>query len=186
MYKKQMQIRDFHRACNLKAGEGPDELPIRPESWNPDEMKLRFDLIKEEVIELADAINAGNATEVVDALCDIVYVTYGFFVSIGIDSEPFEEEVHRTNMLKASGPKREDGKQLKPEGWQPPRIAQMLDQMYNHYYGAPVEDSTDQSDLKSRILSVVKDSSGPSSFVSGSEVHGLLQTEETRGRLPDS
>lgn len=46
---------------------------------------------------------------------------------LGIDMRPFFLEVHRTNMWKLKGPKREDGKQLKPEGWKPPR----LEAMYN-------------------------------------------------------
>ncbi len=44
---------------------------------------------------------------------------------LSVDLVPFFREVHRTNMLKVSGPIREDGKRLKPEGWQPPRIAEM-------------------------------------------------------------
>ena len=41
---------------------------------------------------------------------------------LGVKITPFFHEVHRTNMHKLSGPRREDGKQLKPEGWKPPRI----------------------------------------------------------------
>lgn len=46
---------------------------------------------------------------------------------IGVDLRPFFREVHRTNMWKLKGPKREDGKQLKPPDWHPPR----LEGMYN-------------------------------------------------------
>ncbi len=46
---------------------------------------------------------------------------------LGLDLRPFFSEVHRTNMKKFSGPKREDGKQLKPADWKPPRIAKMVD-----------------------------------------------------------
>lgn len=45
---------------------------------------------------------------------------------LGVDLRPFFREVHRTNMNKLKGPKREDGKQLKPDGWKPPRIEAML------------------------------------------------------------
>lgn len=48
---------------------------------------------------------------------------------LGIDLRPFFDEVHRTNMLKAGGPVREDGKKLKPPGWKPPRIADMYAQL---------------------------------------------------------
>lgn len=46
--------------------------------------------------------------------------------SLGLDIKPLFEEVHRTNMLKVGGPTRADGKILKPEGWQPPRIRELL------------------------------------------------------------
>jgi predicted HAD superfamily Cof-like phosphohydrolase len=36
--------------------------------------------------------------------------------------EPIFAEIHRSNMNKLNGPKRADGKQLKPEGWKPPDI----------------------------------------------------------------
>lgn len=49
---------------------------------------------------------------------------------LGIDLAPFFLEVHRTNMNKLNGPKREsDGKQLKPEGWLPPRISSMYNRV---------------------------------------------------------
>ena len=51
---------------------------------------------------------------------------------LGIDLRPFFREVHRTNMLKLTGPKREDGKQLKPPGWEPPRIQAMLEELQLH------------------------------------------------------
>jgi len=57
---------------------------------------------------------------------------------LGIDLRPFFREVHRTNMLKTTGPVREDGKRLKPEGWQPPRI----EAMYAKRKGMPVPEDT--------------------------------------------
>lgn len=44
----------------------------------------------------------------------------------GIDLRPVWSEVHAANMRKTTGPVREDGKRLKPEGWQPPDIAGVL------------------------------------------------------------
>ena len=38
---------------------------------------LRYDLIKEELNELKDAIDKKDIKEVADALTDILYVTYG-------------------------------------------------------------------------------------------------------------
>jgi Phosphoribosyl-ATP pyrophosphohydrolase len=48
---------------------------------------------------------------------------------LGVDLKPFFLEVHRTNMNKLRGPKREDGKQLKPSDWKPPRIEAMYNRL---------------------------------------------------------
>jgi predicted HAD superfamily Cof-like phosphohydrolase len=66
----------------------------------------------------------------VDALCDLLYVTYGAAVDLGVDLQPFFAEVHRSNMAKVGGRKREDGKWLKPAGWTPPDIAGLLSRLY--------------------------------------------------------
>lgn len=50
-------------------------------------------------------------------------------LGLGVDLAPFFKEVHRTNMHKLEGPKREDGKQLKPPGWKPPRIEEMYSKL---------------------------------------------------------
>ncbi len=64
--------------------------------------------------------------EAIDGLCDSNYVNFGTAVVLGVDLQPFYDEVHRSNMAKEGGPMRADGKVLKPEGWQPPRIAEIL------------------------------------------------------------
>jgi len=64
--------------------------------------------------------------EVIDAIADITVVIHNTSNAMGIDIEPFFDEVHRTNMQKADGPLREDGKRLKPLDWKPPRIEKML------------------------------------------------------------
>lgn len=56
------------------------------------------------------------------------YAADGLAINLG----PFFQEVHRTNMHKLKGPKREDGKQLKPEGWKPPRIKALYDKIKYH------------------------------------------------------
>lgn len=65
----------------------------------------------------------------VDALCDILYVTVGAAIEMGVDIQPFFDLVHAANLAKASGPVREDGKRLKPPGWMPPDIAGLLEQI---------------------------------------------------------
>jgi predicted HAD superfamily Cof-like phosphohydrolase len=66
----------------------------------------------------------------IDGLCDLLATVYGYAVTIGVDLAPFWDEVHRTNLAKVGGPVREDGKRLKPDGWQPPNIAGLLERLY--------------------------------------------------------
>ena len=57
----------------------------------------------------------------VDALADILVVTYGAAVEMGVDLEPIFREVHRSNMSKDGG-KDAGGKILKGKGFSPPDI----------------------------------------------------------------
>ena len=76
----------------------------------PDEktMKLRFDLIKEELNELEDAMKEKDLKEVADALTDILYVTYGAGHAFGINLDSCFKEVQNSNMSKLG----EDGKPI--------------------------------------------------------------------------
>lgn len=112
----QRDVEDFHRALEIPIGDAP--AVRRPE--------LRASLIEEEARETIEAILAGDLVEAIDGLCDLLCVTYGAAAEFGVDLAPFWNEVHRTNMAKAGGPMREDGKRLKPPGWQPPDIAGIL------------------------------------------------------------
>lgn len=68
----------------------------------------------------------GVWAQVIDAMCDIIVVVHNTSNAMGIDLEPFFDEVHRTNMAKVGGGKRADGKAMKPTGWRPPQIKRML------------------------------------------------------------
>ena len=103
-----------------------------PGTWNTVKFpaELRLKLIREEVDELTDAIEKKNWIEVVDAICDLLYVTYGAASALGVDIEPFFAEVHRSNMAKLGDDgkpiRREDGKVLKPLTWTPPDLMSIL------------------------------------------------------------
>ena len=62
--------------------------------------KLRLDLIKEELEELAEAMSNNDLLEVADALTDILYVTYGAGHAFGIDLDKCFDEVQNSNMSK--------------------------------------------------------------------------------------
>jgi len=63
-------------------------------------VQLRYDLIKEELEELNQAIKDNDIKEVADALTDILYVTYGAGHAFGIDLDKCFEEVQKSNMSK--------------------------------------------------------------------------------------
>jgi predicted HAD superfamily Cof-like phosphohydrolase len=121
--KEQAMVAAFHR----KFGTPP---PERPDLEHfPGELRVR--LIQEESAEFAQAVAEGDLPEMVDALCDLLYVTYGAAVDLGVDLEPFFAAVHRTNMDKVGGHRRADGKWVKPAGWRPPDVAGLLQRLYD-------------------------------------------------------
>lgn len=87
---------------------------------------LRRELILEEMSETVDALDKGDLVGIADGITDSIVVLLGTAVSYGIDIQPIWDEVHKTNMAKIDTPKRADGKSMKPEGWEPPRIELLL------------------------------------------------------------
>ena len=69
---------------------------------------LRYDLIKEELGELKEAIDNKDIKEVADALTDILYVTYGAGHAFGINLDKCFKEVQNSNMSKLG----KDGKPI--------------------------------------------------------------------------
>ena len=61
---------------------------------------LRYNLIKEELDELKQALDNKDLLEVADALTDILYVTYGAGHAFGIDLDKCFDEVQNSNMSK--------------------------------------------------------------------------------------
>jgi predicted HAD superfamily Cof-like phosphohydrolase len=155
MNKAQEQVRDFHR----EVIDGPTS-PAEPRVRNPE---LRASLILEEAIETAVALvgsaraqtivqaqlvgvlqesaRAGKGepclVDAIDGCMDLLYVAYGTCEDIGIDAEPFFDEVHRSNMAKRDPEGRQKisatplGKKLKPPGWTPPDIDGVLVRFQN-------------------------------------------------------
>jgi len=90
-------------------------------------------LIEEEHKELKQALIDNNDVEVLDALIDILVVTIGAIHSTGWDGEGAWKEVMSTNFAKIDRTmgkvrRREDGKILKPLGWEPPNLTPFLNQ----------------------------------------------------------
>ena len=112
-------IYDFHKVCGHHIGEKPSIPPVEV-------FKLRWNLIKEEMEETLEALFKDDLEKIADGIADSIVVLLGTAVSYGIDIRLIWDEVHRTNMAKVGGPKRPDGKSLKPEGWEPPKIKGLL------------------------------------------------------------
>jgi predicted HAD superfamily Cof-like phosphohydrolase len=104
------------------------------EDYNQSQYKLYCDLIDEEFNdEFKTALANNDRVEQLDALIDILVVTIGAIHSGGFDAEGAWNEVMRTNFAKIDAEtgkvrKREDGKVLKPEGWQPPNLVPFVNQ----------------------------------------------------------
>ena len=83
---------------------------IREKASFPNEKitSLRYDLIKEELDELKEAMDNKDIKEVADALTDILYVTYGAGHAFGVDLDKCFEEVQNSNMSKLGS----DGKPI--------------------------------------------------------------------------
>ena len=123
------RLEEFHAAV----GEAVPRVPTVP---NAATLELRQRLIEEEFKETLEAFAELRANPEVTGeafahlmreLTDLLYVTYGTFVACGVDADAVFAEVHRANLHKASGPRRADGKVLKPADWQPPNIAGILE-----------------------------------------------------------
>ena len=76
------------------------EIKNKPEFPNNKIKQLRYELIKEELNELKNAMQTKNLKEVADALTDILYVTYGAGHAYGINLDKCFEEVQKSNMSK--------------------------------------------------------------------------------------
>ena len=69
---------------------------------------LRISLINEELEEFKEAIKTNDLKEVVDALTDILYVTYGAGHAFGVNLDKCFDEVQQSNMSKLG----DDGKPI--------------------------------------------------------------------------
>ena len=84
------------------------EVKDKVEFPNEKTVQLRYELIKEELEELNQAIKDKDIKEVADALTDILYVTYGAGHAFGIDLDKCFNEVQQSNMSKLGS----DGKPI--------------------------------------------------------------------------
>jgi len=119
MTDEQRMVAEFHRRFGIAIGT----IPAAPDEAT---RSLRVNLIKEEFDELQEALAMQNLSAIAKELADLLYVVYGTAVSCGIDLEPVFQEVHRSNLSKVGGSRREDGKWIKPPTYSPACIQPIL------------------------------------------------------------
>ena len=103
----------------------------KPQFPDDKTVKLRYDLIKEELDELEIAMKTKNMKEIADALTDILYVTYGAGCAYGIDLDKCFKEVQRANMSKLGEDGKpiynEKGKVMKGPNYSEPNLKQFIE-----------------------------------------------------------
>jgi predicted HAD superfamily Cof-like phosphohydrolase len=122
--KKQIeQLKQWHDATGIAT---PNKITALLE----ERMSLRFALMEEENLEY---MRARNYTEIADSIGDMLYVLVGTILEHGLADkiEAIFDEIHRSNMTKVVDGKvirRDDGKILKPEGYEKPNLKPILEQ----------------------------------------------------------
>jgi len=103
----------------------------KPQIPDDKTMRLRYDLIKEELDELEQAMKDKNLKEIADALTDILYVTYGAGFAYGVDLDKCFKEVQRANMSKLGADGKpiynEKGKVMKGPNYSEPNLKQFVE-----------------------------------------------------------
>ena len=106
------------------------EIKEKAEFPNEKITSLRYDLIKEELQELKEALDSKDIKEVADALADILYVTYGAGHAFGIDLDKCFEEVQNSNMSKLGSNGKpiynEQGKVMKGPNYFKPNLSKFV------------------------------------------------------------
>jgi predicted HAD superfamily Cof-like phosphohydrolase len=126
-------LREFHRAMGLDL----DVFHV-----GKDLLRLRMRLVREEYEEVREEFEKAVAGRLdrealTKELADLVYVTYGFAASLGIDLDGALQEVHRSNMTKldpATGRPFKDagGKVIKPPTYSPADVWQFSNSAIDH------------------------------------------------------
>ena len=91
---------------------------------------LRIGLINEELEEFKEAIKNNDLKEAIDALTDILYVTYGAGHAFGVNLDECFDEVQKSNMSKLGKDGKpiynEAGKVMKGPGYFKPDLSKFI------------------------------------------------------------
>jgi len=123
MNKMQQMVQDFHKKYNHNIGYSPSIL-------QPELLKFRLDFLQEELNEIICASKNSDLIGICDGIGDLLYVTFGMCVCMGIDIEPMFEEIHRSNMSK-DPPLGPTSKPIKGKNFSLPNIKKEIDKQRN-------------------------------------------------------
>lgn len=121
------KVKEFMDAC----GQEVNVVPTIPDVKT---RIMRYDILKEEADELKHATTIVDA---LDAITDILYVLLGTAHAYGLGDklQAAFNEVHRSNMTKVMPDgkvmRREDGKIIKPDTYEPPNLQKVLELQVN-------------------------------------------------------
>ena len=106
------------------------EVKSKPDFATDKINELRVNLIVEELEELKVAVKNKDLKETVDALTDILYVTYGAGHAFGVDLDKCFDEVQKSNMSKLDNEGKpiynESGKVMKGPNYFKPNLLKFL------------------------------------------------------------
>ena len=103
------------------------ELTLVTSVGRGDDRATRAHLILEETAEILHALADKDELELLDGLCDLVYVTLGTAVAYRLPFEEGFDEVHRSNMTKPVGDAKTDPRLRNKDGYEPPKLREILD-----------------------------------------------------------
>ena len=117
-------VKDFHEAFGHPVANKPTVMSFGRKN-------IRRKWMLEELDEFLDADDIYGQ---VDGLIDLIYFSLGTLVELGVPPAEVFKVVQDANMAKLHDGKpkyRDDGKIIKPEGWQPPepKIQEVIDKL---------------------------------------------------------
>lgn len=115
-YSQMQAMTQFHKIFSCAISE----------PWSEELAQLRADLVAEEANEVIEALGVNNREHLAKELADLIYVTLGTALSLGIDPVKAFTVVHQSNLSKLDDGGhpvyREDGKVLKGPNYRPPNL----------------------------------------------------------------
>lgn len=114
MNKEFEAVKEFHKTFKHPVAS-------KPTFMAKERAEMRYKWMLEEINEF---LEADEVVEQADAMIDTIYFALGTLVELGVEPEALFEIVQEANMSKlwADGKPHfnEDGKTIKPEGWEDP------------------------------------------------------------------